>query len=121
MLEALSVRPTSAQLAARCLTASQAYQAAGHALDVGLRRKSGATALEWKAEYDARIDLRIARAAYVAAANAFTAVSAAEHHALRRAVMAGHGTASMTRPRAWSAESARSSNDGELNSNRLIR
>jgi hypothetical protein len=67
------------QLDERCRTASDAYQKAASALHAGLCRPSGATASEWKAEYDARVDLRVARAAYVSASLDFTAVSAAEH------------------------------------------
>ena len=55
-----------AELGERCRVASNAYDAAASALDIGLRRPDGATPSALKAEYDARIDLRQARAAYVA-------------------------------------------------------
>jgi hypothetical protein len=47
-------------------TLVEAYLAAGRALDMGMRRSSGATAAEWQAEDDARTTLRAARRAYLA-------------------------------------------------------
>jgi len=80
------IRPTESetsctQLGERCRSACDAYERAARALDIGLRRQSGATPSEWKAEHDARIDLRRARAAYVDDALRFTAVSQAYHAA----------------------------------------
>jgi len=72
-----------AELMDRCDAARHAYETAGRALDAGLRRMSGATPIEWKAEYDARIELRLARAAYVAASRVFTAVATAQHRLSR--------------------------------------
>jgi hypothetical protein len=68
----------SLDLDGRCRAASEAYHIACDALDAGLRRKSGATAREWKAEFDARVELRHARAAFVAASKRYTAISKAE-------------------------------------------
>jgi hypothetical protein len=41
-------------------TLRRAYHAAGRALDIGMRRRGGATKAEWQAEDDARIILRAA-------------------------------------------------------------
>ena len=68
----------SVHLDVRCRAASEAYDIAAKALDAGLRRDSGATAGEWKAEFDARVELRYARAAYLLHAKRFTALSEAE-------------------------------------------
>jgi hypothetical protein len=62
----------------RCRAATEAYLAAAAALDAALRRDGRATAPEWKAESDARVKLRHARAAYVAGIERFTALSDAE-------------------------------------------
>ena len=78
---------TCTHVGERCRLASDAYDRAARALDIGLRRLGGATPSEWKAEYDARIDLRQARAAYVADALKFTAVSAG-YHAVARCLSA---------------------------------
>jgi hypothetical protein len=75
-----------AELMARCDAARDAYAKASRALDAGLRRTSGATAIEWKAEYDARIELRLAREAYAAASRDFTASAAAQHRLSRIAL-----------------------------------
>ena len=64
-------------LPARCRAASLAYDTAGRALDTGQRRAGGATPSEWKAEHDALVDLRTARAAYLADSTDFTKISAA--------------------------------------------
>jgi hypothetical protein len=80
------------ELGKRCRAASEAYEAASRALDVGLRRDSGPTASEWKNEYHARVELRLARAAYLANAKHFTAESAAFREAaafVSRAMSAG--------------------------------
>jgi len=69
----------------RCRAATEAYEIAAEALDAGLRRDSGATAIEWKAEFDARIELRHARAAFVARSKSFAASSEAELHARQHA------------------------------------
>ena len=62
----------------RYRVASQSYDIAVEALHAGLRRDSGATTEERKAEFDARIELRHARAAFVADLKRFTAASKAE-------------------------------------------
>ena len=61
----------------RCRAASEAYNIAAEALDASLKRESGASAEEWKAEFDARIELRHARAAFVDSVKRFTAISEA--------------------------------------------
>ncbi len=73
MMEMPEQQPGSANLARQCRAASHAYDIAAEALDAGLRREGGATAGEWKAEFDARMELRAARAAYVADARGLTA------------------------------------------------
>jgi hypothetical protein len=74
---------TCAELGDSCDAARDAYETAGRALDAALRREGGATASEWKTEYDTRIDLRLARAAYVAACLEFTAIAATAHQISR--------------------------------------
>src|SRR5688572_1838448 len=68
----------SLDLDVRCRAATEAYHIAADALGAGLRRDSGATADQWKTEFDARVELRHARAAFVAGAKRFTAISEAE-------------------------------------------
>ena len=60
-----------------------AYNAAGRALDSGMRRPEGATAAEWQAEDDARTRLRAGQRAYVGAIREMIQESAAyQRHAL---------------------------------------
>ena len=73
------------QLGERCRIASDAHDAAGRALDFAMTRDSGATAAEWKADHDTRVDLRVARAAYVRESLAFAATSSAIWHLVKRA------------------------------------
>jgi hypothetical protein len=65
----------------------QAYEAAGRALDRGMRRRGGATDAEWQAEEDARIQLRAARRAYIGGIREMINESAANR---RRADAAAH-------------------------------
>jgi hypothetical protein len=76
---------TVVSLDERCRAASEAYDIAAQSLDSGLRREGGATATEWKAEFDARIELRLARAAFIARSKSFAAASEAELRARQRA------------------------------------
>ena len=64
------------ELGERCRVASEAHDVAGRALDAALKRVEGATAADWKAEHDARVDLRLARSAYVLKSQEYTAMSA---------------------------------------------
>lgn len=73
----------------------QAYNAAGRALDVGMRRRGGATNAEWQAEDDARIELRAARRAYVAGIVEMIEESAAYQ---RHAEVGGHACDRKGRP-----------------------
>jgi hypothetical protein len=74
------------ELSERCRMANDAYKVASSALDAGQRRENGATSAEWKAEFDARIELRHARGDYLASAVAFNAESAAFHTIMRRSL-----------------------------------
>jgi hypothetical protein len=74
------------ELGNRCRTASDAYDVASRAVDAGQRRNGGATAAEYKAEFDARIELRHARKKFLASARAFTAESSASHAITRHAL-----------------------------------
>jgi hypothetical protein len=71
-------------LGERCRAASEAHDTAGRALDVALRRNEGPTTAEWKAEHDARVDLRVARAAYVRESQEYTAMGALVWHVIDR-------------------------------------
>jgi hypothetical protein len=69
-------------------TALAAYQAAGRALDAGMRRPEGATASEWAAYDGARLALLLAQCDYMAAIHHFNDEAAAFLAALRRSMRA---------------------------------
>ena len=75
---------SAAQLGERCRTAALACDAAGRALDLALRNGGPATE-EWNAESQARLQLQVARDAYVAESRRLTIVSAAVRVLIRTA------------------------------------
>ena len=66
---------TCMELGERCRAASEAHDVASRALDAAIKRVKGATAAEWKAEHDTRVDLRLARSAYVLKSQEYAAMS----------------------------------------------
>lgn len=75
---------SAAQLGERCRTAALACDTAGRALDLALQNGGPATE-EWNAEFQARLQLQVARDAYVAESRRLAAVSAAVRVLIRTA------------------------------------
>jgi hypothetical protein len=71
---------------AKLSVALAAYQAAGRALDAGMRRPEGATVSEWAADDSARLDLLLAQCDYIADINLFNKDATAFLAALRRSM-----------------------------------
>lgn len=68
-----------------------AYDAAGRALDAGMRRPEGATVTEWADDDVARLDLMSARCDYMSAINLFNEEAASFLAALRRSMRTAEG------------------------------
>ena len=85
MIGPLDKNATSTDISERCRAATEAYATAAQALNAGHQRETGPTPSELKGDFDARIELRATRAAYLEGARRFTALSKAELRASQRA------------------------------------